>query len=78
MDIDTDDTDWGRFLRVRTEIDLTKSLSRGRRITVSGEDFWIPIKYEKLPKLCFTCGKVIHTLGCKGPIANNGVQQFGP
>lgn len=38
VDVDMDDTGWGRFLRVQIKLDLTKSFIRGRCITIRGED----------------------------------------
>lgn len=66
MDVDEndDDTSWGWFFNVRVEIDLKKSVS-SRFINVRWEKFWFPIKYEKLLKLCFTCGRILYTRGAK-------------
>lgn len=48
VEVKVDYTGWGRFLRVKVEINLTKPLARGRFITVKDENLWI---YEKLPCL---------------------------
>ncbi|XP_042968999.1 uncharacterized protein LOC122301670 [Carya illinoinensis] len=37
---------------------------RGRTINVKGESIWIPFSYEKMPRICFSCGCVVH--GVKG------------
>lgn len=34
VDVDVDDTSWGRLLHVRVELDLTKSHARGRFVNV--------------------------------------------
>lgn len=47
VEVETDDMRWGRFLRVRMEVNLAKPLARGR--SVENEKFWILLKYEKLP-----------------------------
>ena len=42
------------FVRVRVSIDITKPLSRGRKIRKSnGEESWASFKYERLPNLCY-------------------------
>lgn len=45
------------------DINLTKPLARGRRITIWGETLWVIMKYEKLPKIYFKCGRILHTEG---------------
>lgn len=64
VDEDTDDIGWRHFLRVWIEISLSKSLTRGRFLNINGEKQWIPIKYEKLPKVCFICEKINHSNSC--------------
>ncbi|KAL5746204.1 hypothetical protein ACOSP7_027350 [Xanthoceras sorbifolium] len=55
---------WGKFLRVKVRIDITKPLKRGIRVWLEEFKTMItsPIKYEKLPEFCFTCGLVGHSL----------------
>lgn len=77
VDVDVDDTGSERSLCTRVELNLTKSLAMGRYINARGDKLWILIKYENFPRLCFMCGKIIDTVECTGPIANNSVQQFG-
>jgi hypothetical protein len=54
---------WGQSLRARVWIDLDEPLMRGfpieskKRKTVE----WYPIKYERLPYFCFSCGKIGHS-----------------
>jgi hypothetical protein len=38
---DEDGVGWGKFLRVKICIDLTKPLARGRRIKVQGLAIWV-------------------------------------
>lgn len=57
--VDTDDTGWGHYLRIWVEIPLSKSLARGRLIYVNDEKPWIPVKFEKLKQVCFSC-KIIN------------------
>ncbi|XP_030936712.1 uncharacterized protein LOC115961968 [Quercus lobata] len=49
------------FLRVHVEIDISKPLCRGRRITLDAEEeIWVSFKYEKLPNFCNWCGMISH------------------
>ena len=49
------------FLRIRVGVDATKPLCRGRRITLrSGKESWVSFKYERLPNMCYLCGKLTH------------------
>ncbi|ONI21966.1 hypothetical protein PRUPE_2G099000 [Prunus persica] len=51
----------GGFMRIRVQIDTTKPLWRGLRITFPrGSTDLVAFVYEKLPKLCFGCGKIGH------------------
>lgn len=60
VDTKVDGCGWGQYLRIRVEVDLLKALVRGRRISVKGKCCWIPFKYEKLPRICFDCGRITH------------------
>ncbi|XP_042950147.1 uncharacterized protein LOC122282243 [Carya illinoinensis] len=60
VEVDEDDVGWGRSLRVKIPLDLKKPLARGRTIFLHGIKVWIPVKYEKIPSFCFTCGRIIH------------------
>nr|POF09793.1 hypothetical protein CFP56_73247 [Quercus suber] len=43
------------------EIDISKPMCRGRKITVcNGQEWWISFKYESLPNICYWCGKLTH------------------
>lgn len=47
------------FMRVRVAVDVTKPLCRGRKIALSdGSDSWVSFRYERLPNLCYWCGKL--------------------
>ena len=51
----------GTFLRVRVEVDITRPLCRGRRVTFEeGVDRWVSFQYKWLPNLCFWCGMLLH------------------
>ncbi|PPD99600.1 hypothetical protein GOBAR_DD03365 [Gossypium barbadense] len=53
----------GEFCRLRVNLNIQKSLRRGIFVLRSnGSRYWIPFKYEKLPKFCFGCGLMGHDL----------------
>ena len=76
---------WGKFLRVRVHIDVTKKIvrgkrivtkkiMRGKRIVIEGrEQRWISFKYERLPNFCYHCGLLSH--GLKDCEERNGVDE---
>lgn len=48
-------------MRVRVELDITKSLCRERKVTFGeGKDGWVSFKYERLPTCCCWCGLLSH------------------
>jgi hypothetical protein len=64
VDVAGDGVGWGRCLRIRVSIDLSKPLERGRALVLGGKSHWVHFKYEKLPLFCFLCGCIVH--GQKG------------
>ncbi|KAL0011377.1 hypothetical protein SO802_006485, partial [Lithocarpus litseifolius] len=63
MDVDVLDNgvQWGRCLQVRVNIDITKKLVRGEKLTFKDdEQRWVYFRYERLPNFCYTCGKLGH------------------
>ena len=51
----------GDFVCVRVRIDVSKPLSRGRRVVLDeGTEIWVSFKYEKLSNFCYWCGLVTH------------------
>ena len=65
LEVDVQDlgVQWGRCLRVRVRLDVTKKLVRGKKITVGGgESRWVNFKYERLPNFCYRCGLLSHAL----------------
>lgn len=75
VDVDDDDTTCGLFLCVRVEVNLFKPLPRGRSLKIKGNNFWIPLKYEKLPWFCFSCGRITHESPCTSPNNYNDSNQ---
>ncbi|XP_042958241.1 uncharacterized protein LOC122298932 [Carya illinoinensis] len=63
VDTDGSETCWGKFLRVKVMLDITKPLARGRFISQDGEKFWIPFKYERMANFCYHCGSIKHGHG---------------
>ena len=60
--IDTPVCDGGSFIRVRVSINISLPLCRGRLITMEDEkEHWVSFKYERLPNLCYWCGRLTHT-----------------
>lgn len=68
-------------LRVFIEIDLKKPISRGRTINVLGKKLWIALTFDKLSRIYFGCGKIIHgERSCKemrGSLSSSS-GQYGP
>lgn len=49
-------------MRIRTTIDITQPLCRGRRIMFDEDsESWVTFQYERLPNMCFWCGRLTHT-----------------
>lgn len=68
---------WGSYFRVKIELDLRKLIARGRNANVLGNRIWVPLSYEKLPKLCFNCGRIMHGIeGCVGLEGNGSGSQY--
>ena len=75
MDVSESEVHWGRCLRVRVRIDVTKRLIHGKKITIEGrEGRWVQLKYERLPNFCYRCGLLNHALkDCSEPGERNAV-----
>lgn len=59
-DVNKDGRAWGQSLRIYIELDIEKPLPRGRFINKLGSKIWTSFIYEKMPKICFKCGKISH------------------
>ena len=55
---------WGKFLRVKVRIDITKALKRWLKLKLgkTEEVTMVNLKYEILPEFCFACGKIGHAI----------------
>ncbi|XVF51709.1 hypothetical protein PTKIN_Ptkin04bG0206200 [Pterospermum kingtungense] len=52
---------WGKWIRVRVVIDVTKPLKKGCWLTIiGGKRVWTTFKFERLPDFCFVCGRLTH------------------
>jgi hypothetical protein len=75
VDVAGDGVGWGRCLRIRVTIDLTNPIERGRALHFAGKSHWISFKYEKLPMLCFYCGRIVHgRQGCPERLSGRLIQ----
>jgi hypothetical protein len=81
VDTEKDGVGWGKFLRVKILVDLSKPLARGRKMRLEGESILIAFQYERLPKFCFQCGMITHSNeGCmrRSDLRNQGgLNDFG-
>lgn len=62
LEIDCNDnsTAWGKCLRVRVLVDVTKSLARGSKVVFDGKSYVVVFRYEKLSEFCYVCRKLDH------------------
>ena len=59
-------------MRVRVDLEIDKPLRRGAYIANSdGERLWLMFKYERLPTICFICGKLRHDNNKHCPTSND-------
>ena len=80
LDIDVSESGvhWGRLLRVRVNVDITKKLIRGKKINIEGgENRWVIFKYERLPNFCYRCGMLDHAIKewLEGPVVKEGEEE---
>jgi hypothetical protein len=60
VDVTGEGIGWGRCLRIRVQVDITKPLERGRALELNGKMVWANLRYEKLPHFCFSYGRIFH------------------
>ncbi|KAK9987218.1 hypothetical protein SO802_032169 [Lithocarpus litseifolius] len=75
LEVDVAETgvQWGKCLRVRVKVDVTKKLVRGKKVTIEGgEGRWVQFKYERLPNFCYHCGLLSHDLKECPEVKNHG------
>jgi hypothetical protein len=68
MYLPPDGMGWGRFPRIRVEVEILKPLMRGRILQFENENtgelqepFWVDFRYEHLPIFCYRCGRIGHS-----------------
>ena len=62
VDVPENGIGWGRFLRIRVELDITKPLLRGKILEIEeGHPIWVEFRYEHLPTFCYRCGRIGHS-----------------
>jgi hypothetical protein len=80
VDVGDDGTAVGEYLRVKTQINITKPLMRGfmRPGKESDSQIWCPFEYEFLPEFCYICGIIGHDYdGCSITLAKGERRQYG-
>ena len=78
IDVSKSSVHWGRLLRVRVNVDITKKLIRGKKINIEGgENRWVIFKYERLPNFCYRCGMLDHAIKewLEGPVVKEGEEE---
>lgn len=84
VDAPEDTISRGNYFRVKFEMDIRKAIARGRTVTLDEQKMQSPFTYEKLPKICFKCGCIIHReqgcveSGMKQDHSGEKESQFGP
>ena len=59
---DPTETEGSNFMRIRVELDISLPLCRGRVVSMeNGKKSWVTFKYERLPNICYWCGRMNHT-----------------
>ena len=49
------------FIRLRVAVDIQNPICRGRMFsTARGKEGWVNFRYERLPNICYWCGKLTH------------------
>ena len=61
LEVETDDdvSAWGKFLKIRVALNITKPLKRGKMLSLSGGGKVLArFKYERLSDFCYVCGRL--------------------
>ena len=66
VDVPENGLGWGKYLRIKAEIDITQPLLWGKILSTAedndgGSQFWVDFKYEHLPIFCYRCGIIGHS-----------------
>ena len=73
-------SDQAKFMHIRVDVQIDKPLCRGGYMSSpeSGKH-WVSFKYERLPTLCFSCGRIRHNIKhcSKTTIGHEAEKQYG-
>ncbi|XP_030936742.1 uncharacterized protein LOC115962005 [Quercus lobata] len=59
---DPAETKGGNFMRIQVEMDISLPLCHGRVVSMeNGKKSWVTFKYERLPNICYWCGRMNHS-----------------
>uniref|UniRef100_A0A7N2LME0 CCHC-type domain-containing protein n=1 Tax=Quercus lobata TaxID=97700 RepID=A0A7N2LME0_QUELO len=79
------EVDRGNVMRIRVKVNTTLPLCRGRIFTLeNGSKGWVSFKYERLPNVCYWCGRLNHfDRDCERWLESSGTltqkdQEYGP
>ena len=55
----------GHFIHIQVSIDLSLPLCHGTLVSIGegGKQVWISFKYERLPNICYWCGRLTYDDG---------------
>lgn len=57
----SEDVGWTKSLRFKALMDLREPFPHEVMLEIeNGKEIWVNVKYERLPNLCYYCGKVGH------------------
>ena len=63
LDKRANQSDQAKFMRIRVELPVDKTLRRGGNVVgMDGDKYWVHFKYERLPTFCFFYGKIGHDM----------------
>ena len=59
VDVSEKGVQWGRYLCVRIQMDVTKKLIGAKKVSIENDEpRWVFFKYERLPKFCYLYGRI--------------------
>ncbi|XP_031095282.1 uncharacterized protein LOC115999580 [Ipomoea triloba] len=78
VEVDENGNGWGRFMRVRVNIDVSKPLRRFMILELQKrERCRVILRYERLPIFCFICGVLGHSEKSCGNSGEEEESQYG-
>ena len=65
--------DRGSVMKIRVNVNVTLPLCRGRIFKLgNGTKGWVSFKYDRLPNVCYWCGRLNHIDSCDRWIQSSG------